>query len=399
MTNDTARNASTVLKYNPQLDGLRFCAVFFVVSYHWLPSFRHLEISSFLGGMINFFFVLSSYLITRILFSARDKGNSLGVPKLKVITVFLLRRTIRIFPAYYLFLLLVILIPTIGIAIKEHPGMYFSYLANYQMYLSHDFPSVAAHIWTLAVEEQFYLLWPLVIFFVPQRHLLKTFLFIIIASPVLRAVCYYPAAGVPQAVLTQYCADPFAIGALLAYKYSMPDKEIQTISKYLNIALYAGLPIGVLIIATRSHYFSFVFNRLLFSLISMKLIEGAISGYRGYMGKFLEHKAVCYIGRISYGIYLYHLLVPVLFWRLYKIVKQYGKTNHASFFATHRKAISKFEVFLVSEIVCFVIYALLVLVIASLSWKFMEQPLNKLKVSYNTGKKPSLKSRLKQHIA
>ena len=57
------------LTYNPQFDGLRFCAVLFVVSYHWIPEISEMQRSFFLGGLVNFFFVLSGYLITRILFS------------------------------------------------------------------------------------------------------------------------------------------------------------------------------------------------------------------------------------------------------------------------------------------------------------------------------------------
>ncbi|MBL0359217.1 MAG: acyltransferase [Chitinophagaceae bacterium] len=383
MSNDDPVQSPVVLKYNPQIDGLRFCAVLFVVCYHWIPSIAHLEISSFFGGVINFFFVLSSFLITRLLFSAKEKGVGLGVSKFKVMLVFILRRTIRIFPAYYLFLLLLLLLPTIGNEVRENAGMYFSYLANYHIYQGHDFPMVTPHIWTLAVEEQFYLVWPLLILFIPHRHLLKTLVGIIISSVVLRAITFNPAAGVPQAILTQYCVDAFAVGALLAYKYTAPDNEKKAINKYLNILLYIGIPLGIIIILTRSYYFSFVFNRLLFALISVKVLEGAVAGYKSYLGRFLQNNVVLYLGRISYGIYLYHLLVPVVFWKLYDMAYAYIKTSHPSFYASHLKAISNVENFLVLQGVGFVIYALLVVGIASLSWKFVEKPLNKLKVAYN----------------
>ncbi len=386
-------NSSSILKYNPQLDGLRFIAIFFVVCYHWLPSVHHNKTAAFVGGFINFFFVLSSYLITRILFSAKEKASSMGIAKPKVMAVFLLRRTIRIFPAYYLFLLIMLLLPTIGSEVRDNAGSYFSYLANYHMFQSQDFSSVTAHIWTLAVEEQFYFLWPIIILFLPQRHLLKTFLSIIIITVAARAIFYYPVQGIPQAILTQYCADAFAIGGIMAYKYTLAtEKEKAWISRFFKIGLYVGVPVCIAIIIARSYYLSFVLNRLLFSVISFTIIEGAVKGYRNFFGKFLENKRVLYVGRISYGIYLYHLLVPVVFWKLYHEAFVYFKTNYAGFYAAHRKTIGNFEIVISSQLACFIIYAVLVLIIASISAKYIEGPLNKLKVGYNSGsKKLSLK--------
>lgn len=376
-----------LLIYNPQFDGLRFCAVFFVVSYHWLPSFSHLPVSNYIGGMINFFFVLSSYLITRILFSGKQKALTMNIPKYKVMAVFLLRRVIRIFPAYYLFLLLVLLLPVIGAEVKSHAGMYFSYLANYHMYNSPEFPEATPHLWTLSVEEQFYLVWPLIILFMPRKYLLKTFLLIILASVALRAIFYHPTHGVPQAILTQYCVDAFAVGGILAYKITGTERERYLISKYFTIAFYLAVPISISIILFKSQYFSFVANRLLFSIISMKLIENAITGYKGFFAKFLENKTVVYLGRISYGIYLYHLLMPILFWKVYDFVIDFMKTQHAGFYNRHHNGFVMAENFLVSEVVGFIIYAALVIAVASLSWRFLEQPINKLKISYSFDKK------------
>ncbi len=388
MPNESIQGAAQrTIKYNPQLDGLRFFAVLFVVTYHWVPAIHELDYSTFFGGLINFFFVLSSYLITKILFSARDKAISMGIPKFKVIAVFLLRRVLRIFPAYYLFLLVAVSMPTIGSEIRQHAAMYFSYLANYHMYASHVFPAVSAHIWTLAVEEQFYLVWPLVIMFVPQKHLVKTLLAIIICAVLYRAFTYEPVNGVPQVILTQYCVDAFAVGAVLACKYTnASEKEKQLITRYTNLIFYIGVPLSIFIIAVKSHYWSFVLNRFLFSVISFKIIEGAVVGYKNYFGKFLEKKPVLYIGRISYGIYLYHLLVPAVFWKLYNMAYDFGLKHYAGFFMKNKQAIDSLGNFLATPAMCFIIYAAFTLLIASLSWKWLEMPFNRLKISYNIPK-------------
>jgi len=373
-----------ILKYNPQFDGLRCFAVLFVLGYHWLPHTLGIHMSTFWGCAINFFFVLSSYLITMVLFSAREKGLSLGLSKSKVMGVFLLRRTIRIFPAYYFFLLLALLVPTVGGEIWHHPFSYFGYVTNYHIYESGHFHPALAHIWTLAVEEQMYLLWPLIVLFVPNKHLLKTFAFLIICSLVNRFFFYNGASDVGQAILTQNCMDAFAVGALLAYKRQYAtEKEKKFLNWFFNAGLIAALVAGPYITYTEDYYFSFVFNRLLSALLSAKIIEGAAGGYKNFVGKVLEWKPIVSFGRMSYGIYLYHLLVPVAFWRLYNSIVHYGKGHYPSFFAQHKAGIETFETVISSGTVCLVIYFVFTLLMAMFSAKFIEQPISHLKVPYH----------------
>jgi peptidoglycan/LPS O-acetylase OafA/YrhL len=383
------KESTQVINYSPQLDGLRFIAVLSVVCYHWLPFIRKWETSYFFGSFVNFFFVLSSYLITRILFSAREKGIKSGISGFRVIYIFILRRTIRIFPAYYFFLLVVILLPVIGNDVKNHAAMYYSYLANYQIFLNQKWPSVTSHIWTLALEEQFYLIWPFIIIFVPHKHLLKVFLLVIIGSVVLRAIFYYPTAGIPQVILTQYCLDPFAIGGLLTYKYTASDSEKQTINKYFNSILYVAVPLAVLIIVMKSYYFSFVINGLIFSMIAFKIIDIAAVGFKGWFGSFLENKIVVFIGRISYGIYLYHLLVPIIFWKVFSIIYNHLLHHFPAFFTTNHKEIAAFIKLMASDPVCFVIYSVCVIVLALISANLIEKPFSSLKRFLSFEKSPA----------
>lgn len=380
MANEHPGTSSQVIPYNLQLDGLRFFAVLFVVCYHWLPSISEIKLSYFFGGLVNFFFVLSSYLITLILFKARQRSDNMDVSKVNVMVTFLLRRTIRIFPAYYCFLAIVFLLPTIGAAVQESPVMYISYLVNYHIFEEHLWPPVTSHIWTLAVEEQFYLVWPLFIIFIPYRHLLKTLLSLIVGSILLRAIFYYPAEGVPQDILTQFCVDSFAIGGILAYKYTVSLRERKIIDKYFRIILFIAIPAGTLIIFSQSLYLSFVFNKFFFAVVSMAVIDGAITGYKNFFGKFLQNKVVGYLGRISYGIYLYHLLVPIVFWKLYSVAYGFLYNHFPHFFALHQHSIATFENILSSEAACFVIYSICVILLAMLSWYVIEVPFSKLKI-------------------
>ena len=103
-------NTPRVIEYKPQLDGLRFCAVLFVLIYHYLPVFRQLGVNLDLALFLVFFFVLSSYLITKILLISKEKGIEAGYSKSKIGLVFLIRRTLRIFPAYYFYLIVLMLL-------------------------------------------------------------------------------------------------------------------------------------------------------------------------------------------------------------------------------------------------------------------------------------------------
>jgi len=387
MISDGNAGSTPVIKYSRQLDGLRCIAVVAVASYHWLPFIKKWETSYFLGVLVNFFFVLSSYLITSILFSAKEKGLKAGISPFRVIYIFLLRRTIRIFPAYYFFLTVVILLPAIGTEVKDHAAMYYSYLANYQIFHSKAWPAITSHIWTLAIEEQFYLIWPLIIIFVPRRHLLKVFLAIIIGSVVSRAIFYQYTMPIPQVILTQYCIDPFAVGSLLTYKTLATETEKQLITKYLNAILYTAMPLAFVIVCFKSYYLSFAINGLIFSMISFKIIEIAAVGFKGGFGCFLENKLVRFIGRKSYGIYLYHLLVPVVFWQVFNSGYNHLLWHFPAFFAAHQKGIALAVKILASVPGCYVIYAALVVIVALISSNLIEKPFTGLKKYLNYEKR------------
>ncbi|WP_421944541.1 acyltransferase family protein [Pedobacter sp.] len=380
------QNALRVIPYNPQLDGLRFCAVLFVLCYHWLAKVFTGEASYFFLGFINFFFVLSSYLITKILIISKSKANELGISGFKTILFFLFRRSIRIFPAYYSYLIILLLIPTLGDEINRNSEMYFAYLSNYQIYYEQVWPISTAHLWTLAVEEQYYIIWPLIIIFLPEKYIFKALIGIVILGVLLRIFFYIPPIKIPQDILTQFCIDSFAIGGLLAYKYSKSEYEMHWFSKYFNYLLYPSIIIAIISAFVRSYYFSFVINSFVFSIISYKLIDIAIFGYKGYLGKFLQSKIVLYLGKISYGIYLYHLIIPIIFWQVFNKIYNRLYVLYPTYFIENKNGISLFIKIISSEVSCFIIYSVITIVVATLSWHLVEKQFNKLKFLVNPKK-------------
>jgi peptidoglycan/LPS O-acetylase OafA/YrhL len=164
----------TPLGYVRQLDGIRAVAVLLVIVSHWFPGD---VVGKFGFGAIgvDIFFVLSGFLITRILIVERlnFEINPSTHSRLKAIRNFMVRRSLRIFPIYYLLLVLLILFK------DQFPNpvsldwkWYFFYLQNILFYINKTWPGgKLSHLWSLAVEEQFYLFWPWIILFVSQRWL------------------------------------------------------------------------------------------------------------------------------------------------------------------------------------------------------------------------------------
>lgn len=382
MTTYPRKKEDSVIGYRPQLDGLRFCAVFFVLFYHYSDWIRTLKLSFTvdMGTFISFFFVLSSYLITTILLTNKERETSV----LNTAYNFLVRRTLRIFPAYYFYLLLLAVLPFAGWEVRDHAARYFFYLSNFQIYREQIWNTLTSHLWTLAVEEQFYIVWIWVILLIPNQWLVRVF-FLIIVSGVLFRLLYFwlhketATEIIPFIILTPACVDSFAFGALLAYQHKLG----KTCAPLLKKIFFAVLPLWILLIALHARALLLGLDRIFAEIGTMIIIEGANKGYRNGFGRFLENKRVRYLGKISYGIYLYHLLIPFLFWKAY---------NPLSVYLLHKRGIDLggLTIFLVNPVVSLCLYFGLTVLFASASWYFLEEPFSKLK-SYFSYTAPSKK--------
>lgn len=372
----------TGLKYQPQLSGLRFCAVLFVVVYHFSNALTNLKYVYDLGVFIVFFFVLSSYLITRILLGAKKKAIRNGFGRWKVAVAFLTRRTLRIFPAYYFYLLILLLLPLEGGEVRRHLAMYFFYLSNVLIHITKTWDPFTVHLWTLAVEEQFYLVWPWIILFIPDKYLVKVFTAMMVAGILFRiiSVTFMTDQNIeifPMLVLAPACMDCFAAGAILAYYHNKGFIN----NKWLKWVLIGIIPIWLFLIFSHHRRIFLGMDRVFVSLFAVTIIDMANRGYTGITKKFLENSVVQYLSKISYSIYLYHLIVTVFFWKMFAAAQHYFSGYDLSF-------ISKLAD---SPYGAFFIYMILAIACASISWYCLEQPINNLRklVSYVWPKKKS----------
>lgn len=293
--------------YMPQLDALRAIAVAAVAWSHWAPQELH-------GGIpwgpygVKLFFVLSGFLITSILLDCRKAGDESPGGSWFALRSFYARRFLRLMPLYYAALLLaaVCALPPV----RETLGWTLTYTANFYFYLRGSWNGVISHFWSLAVEEQFYLVWPFVILFVPARWLKATVLGTIAAAA--GAWLVLAIAGISSPVMTTLpwlCCDALGWGALLALIHDGVAR-----AKLATLCLRIGLPCWLTAEAlTRFGYGHPLLHWLQQQsvlLVFVWLIERAATGFRGPIGRVLENRALVGLGTISYGLYVIHNFAP-----------------------------------------------------------------------------------------
>jgi peptidoglycan/LPS O-acetylase OafA/YrhL len=235
------------------------------------------------------------------------------------------------------------------------------------------------------VEEQFYIVWLWVILLIPDRLLPMTF-YVIMAAGVVFRLLYFTlhvhAADqtVPMVILTPSCMDTFAYGALLAWQQYYRRSRVSLYKKIFAVMV----PVWILLIALHQKVLLLAFDRAFCSVGTMILIAGADKGYKNGFGRFLQHKWVIYLGKISYGIYLYHLLVPYVFWKIYNSAAHWLMLKY-------QMSLTPLAVVLVNPVVSLVFYFMLTVVFASISWYLLELPISRLKryFTYTAAPRPS----------
>jgi peptidoglycan/LPS O-acetylase OafA/YrhL len=303
------------MKYIKQLDSIRAIAVLLVIIWHWVP--RTTVISKLhTGGLgVDIFFVLSGFLITQILLDNRNKAENSQVPRKTVLKNFYVRRVLRIFPIYYLTILAIIILNhrLSLLATRSEIVSDLTYINNFYVYFRKMWPAASPHFWSLAVEEQFYLMWPLLMLFLPKKFLLASIAGFITIGVVSQLMVSDYQFGY---VLTNTCFDCFGMGALLAYMVVYKTKGL---SKFHKLASGFAL-IGLVVLALDWHYnLSIRFGRFIHAILSVWVISYIVifKDRKTLLIRLLSNKLIIGIGKVSYGIYLYHVLYLYLgykFW-------------------------------------------------------------------------------------
>jgi peptidoglycan/LPS O-acetylase OafA/YrhL len=302
------------------LDGLRGVAILLILMLHltrWGQLHQTAGIDALyyriaLAGWVgvDLFFVLSGFLITGILLDAK------GGPGF--FRTFYTRRVLRIFPLYYTFLalfffVLLPLFPALGLGDPAgEQGWHWLYLQNFQ--LARDgWPEHLAlgHLWSLAVEEQFYLLWPLVVFASSRRGLTMACLVIVAASPLIRIALHLQGNAVAAYALMPARMDTLAFGALLAILARQPSGLVR-VQRWLKPAGW-GAAFALLPIAARHR--GLYSEGLLVQAVGYSLLAVAFSAMAASAvtaapasrtHRLLAAPILVFFGKYSYGIYVLH---------------------------------------------------------------------------------------------
>lgn len=339
------------LPYMPALTGLRgfsvLCVLIFHANVHWLPG-------GFLG--VDIFFVLSGFLITALLTLEFDHTRKIALKK------FYMRRARRLLPALIVVLLtfttaMGIIHGTQGIADAiQESIVVLLYASNWTRALDWHAPQYLGHTWSLSIEEQYYLLWPVfLLWMLRDRRLnpLKVALSIALTSALWRAWLASNGASIDRMYNgTDTRLDGLMLGACLGIAYArgmlstwsnLLSSGLWQVCSLVALSLIALCLIGVRLWLDMRLYYGLLH---LFQWFAVALITTLLVTPQGVCNKFFHNQTMCWLGSISYGLYIWHF--PI-----YRLIQDIGG----------------------SPINILVYGGGISLIAAQLSWKFIEQPI------------------------
>lgn len=342
-----------------QLDALRAIAIFAVMLLHFWPENVLVEHFPVGASGLYLFFVLSGFLITGLLERGRTENTS------RFIAEFYLRRALRLLPLYYAVVMVLLIFSPDA---QRHWPCYAVQIMNFCLAAQSQW-GPAGHFWSLAAEEQFYLLWPFAVLFLNRRWLIAACWTLILIAPIYRAaamiVTHEPYAG----TLLPGAMDLLAAGGLLALQPSAFPARVT-----LPIGL-AGCIVTALVYDNGD--LGAVGDEALGPTLLLPflcwLVGGASEGFGGALGRVLSNSALRYIGRISYCMYVIHfplIRAPAI---IRDIVMHVPGGTHVIPYLLIRMQPGAHA---------FLRFAALsgaTIAIAALSWRFYEGPINRMR--------------------
>ncbi len=348
------------------LDGLRGLALLGVVYFHVayvlgeLPKPLHMDLpfSSFGATGVDLFFVLSGFLITNILIRARNAGN--------YFRAFYARRALRLAPLYYLGLTLFFMLPLVRADAPHYPFTtqiwYWLDLSNLPISLGKGLIAPLSPFWTLAIEEQFYLLWPFIVLKCSNRALLRICCAIILSGALLRSLP--PVQHFDRGLTGLFCSrftllhwEGLFGGAAVAILIA-EGRLKRSHLPLLRVSLLPLLFVSYELCRRFLHPISVAFNATSYMLLYTVMVSWLVlSGHDALGARVFRAAPLRLVGRYSYCMYVIH--IQLLLWAVPAV------------FAHARN-----RMLLAGECL---LYVLAITAVAALSWRFMEEPILSLK--------------------
>lgn len=353
--------------YYPALDGLRGLAILLVIFYHNFGFINYF----FFGWLgVDLFFVLSGFLITDILLNSSGKRGFLRN--------FYMRRVLRIFPLYYLTLLIfLVILPLFNLKdvnldyYVNNQLWFWTYLQNWLLifYPSTSKAESLNHLWSLAVEEQFYLVWPFIILAIRKLKAILLLLVTLLIGVVTLRFCLWIYQIEDLAYFNLYTfsrIDGICIGSMLAVLRKISPGSINRYFTFIVLAL-AALNF-VFYFFNKESRFSYPYLAIAgyttFAIIFGLLVNEGVERDNVIVNKIFDSRILKFFGSISYSLYVFH-------WPLYVMLSPYLKN-----WFTHNQAV------LSGALVASIISTLLAVLLAWLSFHFFEKPFLLLKKQF-----------------
>lgn len=344
-----------------QLDGLRALAMLGICWDHWVPKAWNFNLPYEIG--LYFFLVLTGYFITGSLLRTRDRAEAAGGPwRWKAWKHFQWRRGLRIIVPYYTALAIAFIF--MAPILWKNIHWYLLYLTNFHIALIGKWPPGTSHFWSIAIQQQFYLLWPAVIWITPRRMIPIALIAFTLLAPASRYLEHlFTPPFIWPGKLSWASFDFFGIGGLMALAIHRGFPLSSRLWKILGVVgcgAYAVFEFGPRLGLPSNEIGPFYASILSIGLCGV--IATASIGWRNPAGRFLETQFLQKIGLLSYGIYLYHNLAPIIL----------GKILPFLWMGPHADSILQAAVRTGS-------FAALTWAMTILSWKYLETPLNLLR--------------------
>jgi peptidoglycan/LPS O-acetylase OafA/YrhL len=345
-------------RYQPQFDGLRALAVLTVMVDHFsadvpnfpLPDWIHLGATG-----VRLFLVLSGYFITASLRRARDRMDARELSAGQTVRAFYWRRLLRTGPAYIVFAATALLL-NFG-AIRHNWPWVFTGTVNWLIAWQNQWPLAVSHLWSICVQEQFYLVWPLLILLLPRRWMLSAIIAVAFAGIAFRIGCViFSVPLIARWVLPFGSLDSLAAGAALGWCGGR-------LRASRGCWLLALISLSMLTVAAALRNsdpvkLESVLVEPLEAAAFVILVARTATGFDGNIGRFLSNPGLVFAGRISYGLYIYHVLVAMVLDRWLPSQMRFVVTIPS---------------------LRLVVFGIVTVLTATLSWRLLEQPINRLR--------------------
>ena len=342
--------------YQPQFDGLRALAVLTVMVDHFSADVPNFPLPDWIhpgATGVRLFLVLSGYFITASLRRARDRMDLTQSSFRQSLGSFYWRRFLRIAPAYFVFAAISIIFG-LG-AIRENWPWVFTGTVNWMIAATNQWPLTISHLWSVCVQEQFYLFWPLLILLLPKRWMLPAIVSVAAAGIVFRIGCVvFSAPMIARWVLPFGSLDSLAAGAALGWCGGrIRAMRVGWLVAWICLSM---LTLAAVLRTTDPTELKSVFVEPLEAAAFVILVARTATGFDGSLARFLTLPGLTFAGKISYGLYLYHVLVAMLLTRWLPPSLRFVITIPS---------------------LRLMVFGMATVVVAAMSWCFIEQPINR----------------------